>query len=684
MPRPTPPRRSPLALLLGAALASVFGAGAAHAETSETVVLRPLMFANGEAVELTRPWLFHPGDDPRWAAPGLDESGWEARRPRLEGEDPRRAGEPGAGWFRRHLRVEKGPMTLVLLFQSRQASEVYLDGALLLAVTGEGPPATSREPAGNVSSRTVTFSPGTDHLLAVRLRAGERDTSPGFLLSLGALDAAALRRESERQRLTVLAVFTALPAFLALLHFVLFWSYPKARENLFYACSMLSFAAVAVCDLGLGEDASPFWRDLTDRLSNPFVVVTIFFVLLTYYAVRTQPLSRAWRFFALTGAVLVAAFLVRPGDWQEAWKYLFLALTAAEVLRTEIWGRKVEREGVKVLLYGLLVLNAAAALQFLIDAEVVQPIPGLGAVYVVGTLAFAISMSIFLARGFARTSIHLERRLDEVHTLSDQVLSQERAAHEAELRRQRLEAETARQSAEIEAARALQVSMLPKELPQVAGLEVAAAMATASEVGGDYYDFRSAGDGSLLVAFGDATGHGVAAGIMVTAIKALFSSLEGDEELPEILAGCDRVLRRMNVKPFHMCLSLARITPRSVTLCLAAMPPVLVYRAATGTVEELGAGGLPVGSKLPGRWQETTATLALGDTLLFASDGFPELLDPQDRELGFEAAREAFRAAAGEPVSTLIERLLERAAAWRGEREQEDDMTFVVVRATGA
>lgn len=293
-------------------------------------------------------------------------------------------------------------------------------------------------------------------------------------------------------------------------------------------------------------------------------------------------------------------------------------------------------------------------------------------------------MSIFLAQSFARTSLHLERKLGEVSALSGQVLSQERAAHEAELRRQRLAAENERQTAEIEAARALQISMLPKSLPEVPGLEVAAAMVTASEVGGDYYDFRVAPDGTLVVAFGDAIGHGVAAGIMVTAIKALFSALDGSESLPEVLAECDRVLRRMQVKPFHMCLTLARITPRSIALCQAAMPPVLLYRAAGGAVEEIGLGGLPVGSKLPGRWSETSAPLAPGDVLLFASDGFPELLDGDDRELGFEAAREAYRTSADADAPEILARLRRHADAWRGDREPADDMTFVVVRSASA
>ena len=115
-----------------------------------------------------------------------------------------------------------------------------------------------------------------------------------------------------------------------------------------------------------------------------------------------------------------------------------------------------------------------------------------------------------------------------------------------------------------------------------------------------------------------------------------------------MLAECDRVVREMHVNPLHMCLMLARLTPRSITLCSAAMPPVLIHRAGSGTIEELGNGGRPIGSRLSGAWTEHSAPLAPGDTLLFASDGFAEQLDSTDQPLGYEALADILRAAPGE------------------------------------
>jgi len=205
-------------------------------------------------------------------------------------------------------------------------------------------------------------------------------------------------------------------------------------------------------------------------------------------------------------------------------------------------------------------------------------------------------------------------------------------------------------------------------------------MSTASEVGGDYYDFRVTGPGMLVVAVGDATGHGVAAGTMVTAVKALFGTLSQEPHLAKILRECDRVLRGMNVKPLHMCLTLGRVTTQGLATCAAGMPPLLVWRAASGRVEEIGAGGLPLGSHLSPMHEERAASLAPGDTVLFATDGFTEQPSPDGRPLGFDGAARAFAAACGGTAREVVDRLATSVTAWRAGREQTDDITFVVVR----
>ena len=101
---------------------------------------------------------------------------------------------------------------------------------------------------------------------------------------------------------------------------------------------------------------------------------------------------------------------------------------------------------------------------------------------------------------------------------------------EAELRAQIAEKESERKSYELEEARNLQLSMLPTEIPQLPNVSIAVYMKTATEVGGDYYDFHLHLDGTLTVILGDATGHGMMSGMMVSIMKSLFMSDRTNKE----------------------------------------------------------------------------------------------------------------------------------------------------------
>lgn len=653
---------------------------AAHGQEPEPVRLQEL----GEGPSrLVYAWRYRAGDDPRWADPAFDDRSWELVEPQMPPGKHPRDGWRGTGWFRRHLEVAPALQgrPLVLCLKTPGTSTIFLDGAPLMTA--------SNLDLASCEWRAVTFSHRSEHVLAVRhsfspagsyARIGEL----GFLLLLETPEAAAARMTAESsqrlRRTTQRSAGTALLAFLALFHLTLFLFYPKAREYLFHALAMASAATIVFVDLSTPTAQS--WLSLGFRLVFASILATLFFSLLTYYMVRTRACPRTWILFAVVGAALLAWVFFHPDLPPPQIWILYFGLMLVEVIRVEVTGRKIEQEGVRIVLCGFAIVAAAALLHSLILLGLIPPFTNLINLYLFALITTGTTMSLFLVRSFGRTSLHLERRLAEVQSLSEQVLTQERAAHEQEIRRRLLEVENARTAAEIEAARALQLSMLPAKLPAVEGLETAAAMATASEVGGDYYDFRVDPDGGLVVAFGDATGHGVAAGIMVTAVKALFSTLGGGESLPAVLAECDRVLRGMQVRSFHMCLTLARLTPRSVTLCSAAMPPVLIHRAASGEIEELGSGGRPIGSRLSGAWTEHGSPLSPGDTLLFASDGFAEQLDPAGRLLGYEALADVFRASAGVPAGELVERLFGWITSWRGEREQGDDITLVVVRVT--
>lgn len=258
----------------------------------------------------------------------------------------------------------------------------------------------------------------------------------------------------------------------------------------------------------------------------------------------------------------------------------------------------------------------------------------------------------------------------------------ERMIEEAR-RREEIEAENQQRAKELEEARQLQISMLPKNIPQLPHLEIAAYMKTATEVGGDYYDFHLAASGELTIVVGDATGHGLKAGTVVTATKSLFNHLAETADVTEFFSHSSRALKRMNMRSLFMAMTVARVTSNGgnqLTLSSAGMPPVLIYRAASDEIEEIQLTGVPLGSIKEYRYRQQTVGIASGDVIVLMSDGLPERFNPADEMLGYDQPKVALKESASLSAQAIIERLLADADAWAKGRPLDDDVTFVVVK----
>ena len=266
--------------------------------------------------------------------------------------------------------------------------------------------------------------------------------------------------------------------------------------------------------------------------------------------------------------------------------------------------------------------------------------------------------------------------VETVKTFADQAAL---AIDNATLFEERIEKE--RLSRELVIAREVQRKLLPQSLPSAEGLSVAASSVSAQEVGGDYYDFRETTDGVTVVALGDATGHGAAAGTMVTAAKSLFTA-STDLGPQRFLSQATTVFRTMRLGRMLMAMAIAHLQKDGLRVSMAGMPPLLVRRKAQGTVEEFVIPGLPLGSFKGLPYREIHIPLASGDTVLMMSDGFPELLDEDDNPLGYKKALSIFEEVGGKEPTQIIDALEARSDAYRGARAQADDMTFVVLKKT--
>lgn len=243
-----------------------------------------------------------------------------------------------------------------------------------------------------------------------------------------------------------------------------------------------------------------------------------------------------------------------------------------------------------------------------------------------------------------------------------------------------LQAENRRKSEELEEARKLQLSMLPKFIPQLPNLDIAVYMKTATEVGGDYYDFHVGLDGTLTVVLGDATGHGMRAGTMVTSSKSLFSSYAESDDIINTFHEMTRCIKNMHFDNLSMCMTMIKINNNQIRMSSAGMPPIFIYRKNTSSVEEYLFEGMPLGTMRNFPYVVRESNLNSGDTILIMSDGFPELINNNEEIFGFKRCKHLFEEIAHKEPEDIISKLNDAGSKWVNDNDPDDDVTFVVIK----
>ncbi len=250
----------------------------------------------------------------------------------------------------------------------------------------------------------------------------------------------------------------------------------------------------------------------------------------------------------------------------------------------------------------------------------------------------------------------------------------------AEAEKRALQIENDRKTKELEEARQLQLSMLPKELPELPGLEIAAFMRTATEVGGDYYDFMVQEDGVLNVAFGDATGHGLQAGTMVTLMKGFFTSDSSKLGLQEFMNHCTKVIKEIKLGRILMSFTYLKIHNKHLQVTSAGMPPIYYHHKKSNQLEEIQIQGMPLGAMRHANYTTVERKLNRGDTILLLTDGLPEQMNRQEEMFDYSRVKKYLNDFIGSPPGVIIEKLVEAGDRWMGGRPQDDDISFVIIR----
>ncbi len=202
-------------------------------------------------------------------------------------------------------------------------------------------------------------------------------------------------------------------------------------------------------------------------------------------------------------------------------------------------------------------------------------------------------------------------------------------------------------------------------------------------MGGDYYEVLRLPDGRAALMVGDATGHGMASGlVMAIANATLKTALDLDPDPSRVAALLNRTLCRTGTRRTFMTVFYALLAPATgdlVSFCAGHPFPLL--RRAGGQVEELGRGGLPLGVHQELAPEPLATALAPGDLLVLYTDGLAEAVNAQDEAFGYDRI-EALVRPGGKPQE-VHDRILAAFDAHVGEEPLRDDLTLLVVARDG-
>ena len=237
---------------------------------------------------------------------------------------------------------------------------------------------------------------------------------------------------------------------------------------------------------------------------------------------------------------------------------------------------------------------------------------------------------------------------------------------------------------ELEIARQIQSSLLPREIPRLAGLEIAARHLSMSAVAGDFYDFLVLDDRHVGVLIADVTGHGVPAALIASMIKVAFAAQSPHAHAPaRVLAGLNRALCGKFDDHFvtaaYVFIDLGTEVMRYAG---AGHPPLMVVSRANGKARQIEENGLMLGLFPEAEYTAIESPLSAGDRYLLCTDGVFEASNATKEEFGRAGSLQFLESNSALNAKSFSDKLVEALARWSGNLAggaQEDDITLVVL-----
>jgi len=254
------------------------------------------------------------------------------------------------------------------------------------------------------------------------------------------------------------------------------------------------------------------------------------------------------------------------------------------------------------------------------------------------------------------------------------------------LHRLRLEASTARNRSierELQIAEVIQRRLLPTKAPTTTEYEFSWSSIAAQNIGGDYLDLITSDLGDIYVVVADASGHGINSALLMSSFRSTYRSDAPWQEPADLLQGLNaEVSHEVGATGMFITaasLRLERGTKR-MSFSGGGHNPVMVYRAASGSVEMIESQGPPLGFTADAEFLGSEHRLAAGDIILLYTDGITEAADRNLDMYGEDRLRALLAANCKVSAEQLLEFMQRDLAEFTGRERHEDDVSLLVIK----
>ena len=234
---------------------------------------------------------------------------------------------------------------------------------------------------------------------------------------------------------------------------------------------------------------------------------------------------------------------------------------------------------------------------------------------------------------------------------------------------------------ELEMARQVQLSILPREIPHLPGIEIAARYLPMSSVAGDFYDFLVVDDKHLGI---DVSGHGLPSALIASMLQsALVWQGTHASDPTQVLSGLNRAINGKFDRHFATAAYLfVDMQKGAVTYAAAAHPPMLLRQGKTGRVVEWVENGLILGPFADATYCSVTFSVEQGDRIVLFTDGVVETQNSFGIQFGIERVRQTLESKHELPLGRFADALLYALSSWSEDAigpRQSDDITVLAL-----